>query len=403
MSAVREEGAGGSSAVVADRTPPPGGRGPFLIRDVLPSDRAAVLTLVTRGWDERRRRDCDFFWDWKHALDRTTSHAGHVAQVLERDGRILAYAGTLPARFRLDGETVEGAYCCDLIAAPEDRGSGMRLMKHLLATCAFLFGSSNVRTQVLWERLVGRGTLTVRQARKMVLVLDPGPALRSRGASPLTVAGARAANRVLRLVHALTAGGGLPAGLTLESVRAFPQEIDSLCAEFASRFRFQVARDRAYLDWRFTTCPLRYRIVLLREHGTLRGYMVCRPASLNGRRVLLLVEMLAVGRAERHYKMMLRRLVAEAHEAGAAEIQTIDTGDPALLRAQLRAGFMRRAERLSIMACTGPGRATPDGLYGSDGWYVGLGDSEFEFTFFRQGADSQVSDGAAAEGAGGPE
>ena len=403
MSAVREEGTGGASAVVADQTPPPAGRGSWIVRDVRPQDREAVLALLERGWDVRRRRDCDFFWDWKHALDRTTTHPGHVAQVLEREGRLLAYAGTLPARFRLDGEMVEGAYCCDLIAGPDDRGSGLRLMKHLLATCAFLFGSSNDRTQVLWERLVGRGTLTVRRARKMVLVLDPGPALRARGVPAVAVAAARAANRVLRMIHGLTASGGLPDGWTLENATAFPAEIDVLCAEFARRFRFQVARDRAYLDWRFTACPLRYRIVLLRERGTLRGYMVCRVAQLNGRRVLLLVEMIAAGGADRSYGILLHRLMAEAREAGAAEIQTIDTGDPALLRAMRRAGFMRRAQRLSIMAYAGPGRATPDGLYGPDGWYVGLGDSEFEFTFFRQGADGQVADGAATERAGGPE
>jgi hypothetical protein len=285
-------------------------------------------------------------------------------------------------------------------------------MKHLLATCAFLFGSSNERTQALWERLVGSGSLTVRVARKMVLVLDPGPALRARGVPRPVVAAARAANAVARWILGLasigvSSGLGAPSGAdgssgpTLETADTFPAEIDGLCEEFARRFRFQVARDRTYLDWRFTACPFRYRIVLLRDRGTLRGYMVCRPALLNGRRVMLLVEMLAVGRVDRYYKMMLRRLLTEARAAGAAEIQTIDCGDPALRRAQRRVGFLRRAERVSITAHLGPGRATPEGFYGADGWYVGLGDSEFEFTFFRQGADSQVPDAGSAERAGG--
>jgi hypothetical protein len=399
MSDFRDEGAGGGSVGVRDRTPPPLGRGAYVIRDVKPSDRAAVLTLIARGLDERRRRDCDFFWDWRHTLDGSVTHAGQVAQVLERDGRLLAYAGSLPARFRLDGALVEGAYCCDLIAAPEDRGSGLRLMKHLLATCGFLFGSSNERTRVLWERLLGR-TVTVRQTRKRVLVLDPGPVLRARGTPLPLVAAARAVNSMARFVLGL-AGGGAPSGVTLETASTFPAEVDALCDEFARRFRFQVARDRAYLDWRFAACPLRYRIVLLRDQGTLRGYMVFRPALLNRRRVLLLVEMLAVGRADRYYKAMLRRLLAEARAAGAAEIQTIDTGDEALARAQRRMGFLRRGERLSILANASPGRATPDGMYGSGGWYVGLGDSEFEFTFFRQGADSQVPDAGSAEKVGG--
>lgn len=402
MSDFREEGAGGGSVGVRDRTPPPLGRGAYVIRDVKPSDRSAVLTLITRGLDERRRRDCDFFWDWRHALDGAGTHPGQVAQVLERDGRLLAYAGTLPARFRLDGALVEGAYCCDLIAAPEDRGSGLRLMKHLLARCAFLFGSSNARTQVLWERLAGRDTVTVCQTRKRVLVLDPGPVLRARGTPLVLVAAARAVNSSARFVLGL-AGGGAPSGVTLETVSAFPAEIDALCDEFARRFRFQVARDRAYLDWRFAACPLRYRIVLLRDQGTLRGCMVFRPALLNRRRVLLLVEMLAVGRAGRYYGVMLRRLLAEARKAGAAEIQTIDTGDVALARAQRRMGFLGRGERLSILANAGPGQAAPDGMYGSGGWYVGLGDSEFEFTFFRQGADSQVPDAGSAEKVGGRE
>jgi hypothetical protein len=197
------------------------------------------------------------------------------------------------------------------------------------------------------------------------------------------VAAARAVNSMARFALDL-AGGRAPSGVTLETVSAFPAEIDALCDEFARRFRFQVARDRAYLDWRFSSCPLRYRIVLLRDQGTVRGYMVFRPALLNRRRVLLLVEMLAIGRADRYYKMMLQRLLAEARAAGAAEIQTIDTGDEKLARAQRRMGFLRRGECLSILANAGPGRATLDGLYGS-GLVRRLGDSEFEFTFFRQG------------------
>jgi hypothetical protein len=361
-----------------------------------------VLNLIARGWDERRRRDCDFFWDWRRALDGTTTHPGQVAQVLERDGRLLVYAGTFPARFRIDGALLEGACCSDLMSAPEARGSGLPLMRHLLATCGFLLGATSERNQVLWERLIERGSLTVRAARKMVLILDPGPALLARGAARPVVAAARAANSMARWLFGL-ASVGAPSGLTLETVSGFPAEIDGVCDEFSRRFRFQVARDRAYLDWRFTAGPLRYRIVLLRDRGMLRGYMVCRPGRLNGRRVLLLVEMLAVGRTGRYYKMMLRRLLAEARAAGAAEIHTIDTGDPLLLGALRRAGFLRRAERLPIMAYVGPDRETPAGFYASGGWYVGLGDGEFEFTFFQQGADSQVADAGSAGKAGGRE
>jgi hypothetical protein len=160
MSDFRDEGAGGGSVGVRDRTPPPLGRGTYVIRDVKPSDRAAVLTLITRGLDERRRRDCDFFWDWRHALDGSSTHPGQVAQVLERT----AVCWPMPERFgplssrRRAGR---GAYCCTWSPLPRSR-LGVRLMKHLLAT-RFLFGSSNEATGSLGAA-VGR-TITAPDAQ----------------------------------------------------------------------------------------------------------------------------------------------------------------------------------------------------------------------------------------------
>jgi hypothetical protein len=365
------------------------------IRGYQPRDRDRVLALIGRVWDEERRRNHEVLWDWKHARDGGAWGAGHLSRVIERRGEVVGYAGAIPARFLVDGEPVEGAFVMDTFVDPGARGIGLRLMRDRWAGAGFSVGAGNERARALWERVSGRARLVVRVARKMARVLDPAAILKQRGV-PAPLAGAlgraHAGTRALLGRGARAAPGA--AGLVLEPVERFPEAIDALGLEFARGFRRSVLRDRCYLDWRFVAGPARYCIRLLRgAGGHLRGYVVYRPARINGRPAVLLIEMLAIGERAPAYRAMLSHVEEEARACGAGEIQTLDPGCPILAAEMLRLGYFRRPEPHHILGYQAgpPGEASDFADPGT--WYVALGDADFEHIFFNQGVSSGLAAG----------
>jgi len=367
------------------------------IRTYRPTDRDRVLAMIGRVWDEERRRSHDFLWDWKHGRDAGPWSSGHLARVIERGGEVVGYAGAIPARFLIDGAVIEGAFAIDTLVDPAARGMGTRLLRDQFASGMLLLGAGNPRSRALYERVSGRPRLVVREARKMARVLDPAAILKHRGLpAPLAVA-IRLAHRGVRALRGRRDAHRSAAGLVLEPVDRFPAGIDTLGLEFARGFRRSVLRDRQYLDWRFVDGPVDYRIRLLRDgERRLRGYLVYRPARINGRPAVLLVEIVAVGEAAAAYSAMLAHVEEEALACGAGEIQALDPGCPILVAEMLRHGYFRRREPHYILGYqAGPAGAAAD-FTDDGGWYVGLGDADFEFIFFNQGVSSRIA-------AGGPE
>jgi len=367
------------------------------IRAYRPADRARVLAMIGRVWDEERRRSHDLLWDWKHGRDTGPWDPGHLSRVIERGGEVVGYAGAIPVRFLIDGAVVEGAFCLDTLVDPDARGVGVRLLRDQFARGTLLLGAGNPRSRALYERVSGRPRLVVRAARKMALVLDAAAILERRGLPAPLAAAVRLAQRGVQAVRGRRDRDPAAAGLVLEPVDRFPAGIDLLGLEFARGFRRSVLRDRQYLDWRFVDGPVGYRIRLLRDAGRrLRGYVVHRPARINGRPAVLLVEVVAVGERAPAYRALLAHVEEEALACGAGEIQTLDPGCPVLAAEMRRRGFFRRREPHCILGYqAGPAGEAADFTDGG-AWYVGLGDADFEFIFFNQGTSSRIAAGVPA-------
>ncbi|HUD72546.1 MAG TPA: hypothetical protein VMQ62_11360 [Dongiaceae bacterium] len=366
-----------------------------VMRSLKPEDRDAVLDLVARVWGPEQRRLHAHLWEWKHARDGRASGPGHLSRVVEQHGRVIGHAGAIPARFLLDGHPIDGAFCLDTLVDPGERGAGVALMRDQFASGMLLIGAGNRRSEILYERLSGRKRLLVRDARRLSLVIDPAPWLERRGVPRALAAVARLAHRGARALRRRSPGP-LPAGLAIEAVRRFPAEVDALADAFAGRFRRQTRRDRDWLDWRFVQAPFRYEILLLRDHGRLAGYAVHRATRLHGRPVTLLVEMIAIGDPRRHYDRLATRVEAEAAAAGSAEIHALDPGDALLVETLRRRGWFRRREPHHLLAyLAGPAGEAAD-FTDPGAWYLGLGDADFEFIFFNQGAPDAGNAGATS-------
>jgi hypothetical protein len=120
------------------------------------------------------------------------------------------------------------------------------------------------------------------------------------------------------------------------------------------------------------------------------GQVVYRIAQMNGRPVLLLLEMAAIGDPVHHYSLLLAHVLQAARAAHVCDIQTLETGCPVLAATFSRWGFMRRLDEVSVVGTSNiPG--TEEAVY-EGGWGLTAGDAEFEFIFFNQGVDDLKGD-----------
>lgn len=353
------------------------------VRPYRSEDKPELLPIVERVYDSAVRLRHEFLWDWLQSSPMGNRDTDHVPFVVQRDGLVVGYTGVLRRRFKIGPHMVQGGFLMDSFTSPESRGAGIFLLRHLIGRTDMLMGATNERFVALWCKMLGRKSIDAFQVRKAIRVVDPSALLPRPwrgifGGAARALAGACEA--------AIRAAAPRLGDARLESVERFPPAVDGFCARWLEGRRNTAARDREYLDWRFCACPVGYRKRLLWAGDRLAGLAVYRLAEMNGRKVVLLVEILAEGReARRAYGSLLEDVVDFARRNRVTDIQAIEPGCPELRKAFRRWGFFFRPEAPRMVAKIRSDVGDPETIYRAADWFVSAGDSDFEFAYFNQG------------------
>ena len=108
------------------------------------------------------------------------------------------------------------------------------------------------------------------------------------------------------------------AALELGEARAFPAEIDALCAAVSRSEGARFLRDRAWLEWRWLRRPtVLYRVLLAHGDGVLRGACAWRIGLLGGVRGVLVCEWLVPEEDGECAHALIDGLESAARSAGA--------------------------------------------------------------------------------------
>ena len=355
-----------------------------------PQDKERVLEIIERVWNTAIKEDHAFLWDWKHVLDATARNDCHVAQVVERNGRVVGYCGAIPVQYKVGGKIVEGAACMDIFTDPESRGSGVRLIKHLLNGVEILIGAAVPRSKELWHKLKNGDRIIVREVRKMVYLLDPTPLLRQKGLPEFLLPLFKKLWSVYDRFRFSRTAISRASLKRLERIDRFPIAVDALALEFSERFLCIAMRDHRSLNWRFSSCPFQYEKRLLWDGDRLVGYIVYRICKMNGRKVMLLVEILAIDRQDENYEIMLSHLEQVSQVLQVSDIQTIDPGCDALRHQLKRRGYFMKKEKIPVIGHIRRDLGLESDFYHDRNWYLSLGDADFEFVLFKQGITTIV-------------
>lgn len=194
------------------------------------------------------------YWRWEY-LDNP---AGHRIWIGLADGVVAGnYSGT-PQRFATNFGPRTFVHAVDSFVVPEHR-AGLKRPGLFVSLAEPWFDDVAARQDAL---VYG---YPVKQAERI-------------GSKHL---GYRRVRTIEYLTRAAGEGGvDVPAGLTLERATSLGDEVDALFARFAANRRCLLARDRAYLAWRWLQIPdaaTTYEVWLARRGQDLAGVMVLRP------------------------------------------------------------------------------------------------------------------------------
>jgi hypothetical protein len=187
---------------------------------------------------------------------------------------------------------------------------------------------------------------------------------------------------VNRVVSAVTlpivkiAGRTRPLGAEVRLIQRFDESFTQLWESLASKFRFAVRRDAAYLNWKFVTAPhVRYIIAALRRNDRNIGYAVYRHFGEPRGRVTVLVDFLADPDDSSGFATLLGWIDREARRADSDKIRTfaMHTGFRRVLK---RAGYFQVKSTVQFVVKVNGIEVAPSFYEDTDRWHVTLGDSD---------------------------
>ena len=333
------------------------GARPYVVRPYAVGDEQGILTLFHRAFgtgDGRLPCRNLAWWRWEFAANPAGAQI-MLALDPETDTVIAQYAA-LSVRFSVEGRDEILTQPVDSMVDPLWRGTGVFLAvakryfevfgnaRHCLAS----YGFPNTRARELGRRQ-----------------LEYVPTF-----APITT------------LHAnLFAGGGCrplgAAGRTLDrtEVSRFGPEVDALWAEVRDAYPFAIARDAAYLNWRFADAPVPHRLFLLtdRSSGTLRAAFVLRERWCADS-IVALADYVAAPDDAATLHATLAAAVQEARGRGFGRVETWLPPRSRLFDGARRLGFESEAAPSAMVARFYRPHA-PLQWY-LDNWYYTIGDSD---------------------------
>lgn len=318
-------------------------------------------------------------------------HEGHpfgasrppIRFVVPDGGEIAGSMGHMPADYVIKGERVPVRITHDLLVDPAYRGQGIakKIVDNSKATGDFYPGGMwmNVPCYKIHRAC---GFDDVVSPTTQTLVLDPAEFARRQGLGVLKRAAAVPALSFIRS-RAIRKARAVPdsdAGIEVRDVPEFDSTLDGAWLSMTKSYEIAACRDAAFLNWKYTRHPvLKYRLVVARQKGTPRGYIVWRMPLAGGKedRAVIVDHLVARGDLEA-LQAMTATVILEAR-GGGAESLSVMTTQPAAVKLFRSFGFLPRRGSHSWVIANWENRIPREWLGALDPWHVTLGDSDGDF------------------------
>ncbi len=280
---------------------------------------------------ERGDRTVELY-QWRLA-DEAASGGARTC-VARLDGAIVGTLNAIPFELAVGGSTVRATWQQDTVvdAAMRGRGVGKRLVEVAGEGWDVIMAKGTSPAMYGLRRSVG--FVDVPSSNYLKLVLSPaasGPA-----------SGKRLLDFALYGASLLRSGFGLRrsrgGAASARQVRAVGPELEAIRGSAAESSEVRVVKDRAYLNWRYFTCPRReYRVMRIDRGGSRCGAVILDGPRDHDRSAWI-VDMVVDPWDRSATADVIGAAVAECRALGASTINAFATA-PIVRQGLFRAGF----------------------------------------------------------------
>jgi hypothetical protein len=343
-------------------------------------DLPELTALKSRVYGREFPREDEAFYRWKF-FDCPARGEQVPFWVLWDGPTIKGGIGALPVRMKVFDREVPAEFACDMFVEREEQRSGLGtvLMDAYIAESPWPL---MMNTSVALHRfLAKRGFRDLSEGlRFRVLPLRPGAFLRERldGWRGRLAGAADPALRVGLALRRLVRRPRLPRNVRVEEVEAFGGWADELWEEASAAFSVIVRRDEPYLRWKYERHPfLRYRILVAREGGRVRGYLTCRLREGSHEPLMIVQELFAPPGEGGARRALLAHAVALAAERRCTAVKILSS-DPWTQADLARMAFLRSGASPGMQYPEQEGFDRPE-LRDLESWYLTGGDSDVDY------------------------
>jgi len=339
-----------------------------------------ISEIFGHDWDDQ-------VFEWKY---RKNPAGMALSAVAEKNGKVIGQIGAIPARFSVDGKELVGSQevdgCLDKKHGKFDTLYYLIRLRRKINEeegigFSFLF-SLEVSSKIALKAL--KDSIRVCSMPGLVKVLDVEPFLSDRlrlgGAAPLF---APVVNQALRILDP-TIGRTIPKGTRMKRVERFDERFDALWNRIKRDYPIMIARDSAYLNWRYVDVPHRNYVILSLENAETReilGFIVFSEKQRDYRIGQILDVVTPRTGHEQIARVLIREAVRHFHEKKVALAICLMLPHCHVFPALRRFGFRKRKKRGMDLIFGNTDAKNPriplEFAGNEENWYVCLGDSDF--------------------------
>lgn len=302
-----------------------------------------------------------------------------LRHVILDGGRVAGSLGYMPADFWINGERVAVRFTHDLLIDPDYRGQGLRLARLVVDNARSLgdfFPGGMWMTDACHKIHLVCGFEDVTPLTTYTLVLDVAPFVARKQLPPAKRLVARAGLAFTRARTLARANRALVrAKDAVRAIDRFDPELDATWAGLGSTYAITLARDAAFLNWRYADHPnLEYRFAVASKNGAVAGFAVWRP-STSGEHRAVVPDFLVEKGDVLTFEKLLAHVIVEASKSGHHSLSILTT-QPWAARALRSFGFYPRGSRNTWVIAGWQNRIPKEWLTDPDPWHVCMGDSD---------------------------
>jgi hypothetical protein len=356
----------------------------YTIREYAEADEVPITNIVKEVWGVQAVAKFNILHPWfRRRSTESTFTTGDL--VLEAHNDVVGYVRVVPCEYLLAGERLKAGYFADFVTSPSSRGAGIKLARYLAAVPETLWiGAPVVRFGKLWPKIVKREVI-VKSIERAVLVLAPSVFMQAKQIPKFlgTLADWLWQFKLHKKLTVFKRASLDSIELSEQSILPASAEIDDLFNTFSQDFYAIAVRDTAFFSWRFQQSANDYRYIWARSEGRLVGYMIYREGSVGGRKTLLVVEAMAIGKQAQCYGAMLEQVCQYGLANGFSDLQTLTSGCNSFLKALQQLGAVLKVEEVNQIAYIHSDKACATEMYEKKKWFMSMAEADHEFVMFK--------------------